>query len=149
MEKCKDTWKDQNFGYCQYTFKFFKCSWIVLWGKFHSLDLNQCVGGLGRFLSKELNQGSWDFNSLFLPTKEITESKGVWATLKKKKKRRKLHLEICKKKKNHLEISWKSHGILSLRKSGNPDSSFHPLHLWQLNSWFHTIMAWCVTRFFL
>ena len=82
-------------------------------GRFHSLYLNQCAGGLGRFLSKELNQGSWDFKSLYLPAKEIWGSKAVWATLKKGT----LHLEICKKKT--LEI-WKDHGILLLRKSGNP-----------------------------
>ena len=46
-------------------------------GRFHSLDLNQRIGGLGRFLSKELNQGSVDCKSLSLPTKEISESKGV------------------------------------------------------------------------
>ena len=54
-------------------------------GRLRSLDLNQCVGCLGIFLSKELNQGSWDFKSLYLPTKEIRGSKGVWATFKKLK----------------------------------------------------------------
>ena len=54
-------------------------------GRFHSLDHNQCTGGLGRFLSKELNQGSVDFKSLSPCTKEIRESKGVLATLKKEK----------------------------------------------------------------
>ena len=41
------------------------------------LDFNQCIGGLGRFFSKELNQSSVGFKSLSLPTKEIRESKDV------------------------------------------------------------------------
>ena len=52
-------------------------------GRFHSLDLKQCIGGLGIFLSKELNQGSVGFKSLSLSAKEIRESKGVWTTSKK------------------------------------------------------------------
>ena len=44
-------------------------------GRFHSLDFNQCIGALGRFLSKELNQGSVDFKSLYLLTKEINNQK--------------------------------------------------------------------------
>ena len=63
---------------CQYTVQLFKCAV----GGFHSLDLDQCIAGLGRFLSKELNQGSAGFKSLSPPTKEIKESKGVWTTLK-------------------------------------------------------------------
>ena len=69
-------------------------------GRFHSLDLNQCIGGLVRFLSKELNVGSVVLKSLSLPTKE-REPKGVEATFKKK--RRKLYLEIC-------DNPWKYHG---------------------------------------
>ena len=46
-------------------------------GKFHSLDLNYHIGGLGRFLSKEINQGSVDFKSLSPSIEEIRESKGV------------------------------------------------------------------------
>ena len=74
-------------------------------GRFHSLDLNQCAGGLGRILAKELSQGSSDFKSLSVPTKEIRGSKGVWATLKK----RKITPGNLQKP---LEISWKNHGIL-------------------------------------
>ena len=49
-------------------------------GRFHSSDLNQCNGGLEKFLSTELNQGSVDIKTLFVPTKEIRQSKGVQAT---------------------------------------------------------------------
>ena len=41
--------------------------------------------GLGRFLLKEINQGSVDFKSMSPPTKEIRELKGVWGILKRKK----------------------------------------------------------------
>ena len=68
-------------------------------GRFHSLDLNQCAGGMGQFLSKELNQSSSDIKSLSLPTKEIRGSKDVWATLKGKK----ITNGIC-------ENPWKYHG---------------------------------------
>ena len=55
-------------------------------GRFHSLDLNQCIGGLGR-VSQELNQASVDFKLLSPPTKEMRDSKGVWATLEKKEEK--------------------------------------------------------------
>ena len=54
-------------------------------GRFHSLDLNQCIGGLVKFLSKELNLGSVDLKSLSLPTKERGNQK-VWRPHLKKKK---------------------------------------------------------------
>ena len=40
-------------------------------GRFYSLDLNHCIGGLGRFLLKERKQGTVDFKSLLPPTKGI------------------------------------------------------------------------------
>ena len=46
-------------------------------GRFHSLDLNQCIEGLGRFFSEELNLGSVDLKSLSPPTKERMIQK-VW-----------------------------------------------------------------------
>ena len=70
--------------------------------RFHSYELNQCIGGLGRFLSKELNQGSVDFKPM--------EDKGIIRLCmphqkkkKKRRRRRKLYLEIYEK-------PWKYHG---------------------------------------
>ena len=49
------------------------------------------------------------------PTKEVRESKDVLVTLIFKLQ---LYLEIC-------ENPWKNHGILSLRKNGNPGYDIH------------------------
>ena len=74
-------------------------------GRFHSLDPNQCIGGLGRFLSKELWLRRFQIT---ISTSEMRESKGVYATLK----------IIPGNFRKTLKISWKIIGILSIR---NPE----------------------------
>ena len=69
-------------------------------GRFHSFDLNHYIRGLGIFLLKEQTQGTVDFKSLLPPAKELRESKGIYATLKKREN------FTWKFSKKTLEKSW-------------------------------------------
>ena len=57
MGKLEETWENENFSYNWYT-SFLNVATPLLnscaLGRFHSLDLNQYIGDLGRFLSPEL-----------------------------------------------------------------------------------------------
>ena len=66
-------------------------------GRVHSLDLSQCIGDLEKFLSSGLNQG---FVDLIYPPPPPPPTPAVKG-------------EVVKIMENH--------GILSLRKSGNPN----------------------------
>ena len=119
-------------------------------GRFHSLDLNQCAGGLERFLSKELNQGSWDFKSLSLPTKEIRGSKGcvghikkkeiyTWKSVKPWKYHGKNHEFLSLRKNwdpcpNHICVKLRNYGCqLAIRRSHSFDSSKFVMTQWKRN----------------